>query len=87
MSHVYAVDQGLGLQNETVDAVHYDDATSLLLIIKVGHGPERGWPSAAHVWSRRGSSSGLHSMPWLCPVPAVHHEQAQHQCSASCSWD
>lgn len=35
MAHVYAVDQGLGLQNETVDAVHYDDATALLLIVKV----------------------------------------------------
>ena len=35
---MYAVDQGLGLQNETVDAVHFDDATSLLLIVKVG-----GW--------------------------------------------
>jgi len=38
MSNVYAVDQGLGLQNETVDAVHYDDDASLLLIIKVGAG-------------------------------------------------
>ena len=35
MAQVYAADQGLGLQHETVDLIMYDDATSLLLIIKV----------------------------------------------------
>jgi hypothetical protein len=33
--HVYAADQGLQLQNETVDAIMYDDAALLLLVFKV----------------------------------------------------
>lgn len=33
--HAYAVDQGLGLREETVESMHYDDATQLLMVIKV----------------------------------------------------
>jgi len=34
--HVYAADQGLGLSEETVEALHYDDTTQLLLAVKGG---------------------------------------------------
>lgn len=34
--HVYAADQGLHLQNETVEAIFWDDAALLLLVIKGG---------------------------------------------------
>ncbi len=34
--HVYAADVGVSLMNETVDALHYDDATQLLMVIKGG---------------------------------------------------
>jgi hypothetical protein len=33
-AHVYAADQGLHLENETVEALLYDDATYLALVIK-----------------------------------------------------
>ncbi len=35
MAYVYAADQGLQLQNETVESIMYDDAAMLLLVIKV----------------------------------------------------
>lgn len=35
MAHVYATDQGLNMQMETIEAMTYDDATSLLLVTKV----------------------------------------------------
>ncbi len=33
-AHVYAADQGLHLENETVEAILYDDATYLVLVLK-----------------------------------------------------
>ncbi|KAF5831658.1 hypothetical protein DUNSADRAFT_12762 [Dunaliella salina] len=83
MSHVYAVDQGLGLQNETVDAVHYDDATSLLLIIKGGvvfaydlstsagggvWGPEAAPEGAGRVRDRAGTGPRHDQLVWTYPL-------------------
>lgn len=36
VAHVYAADVGVSLQNETVDAIHYDDATQVLMVVKGG---------------------------------------------------
>mmetsp|Transcript_36491 Transcript_36491/g.81224 ORF Transcript_36491/g.81224 Transcript_36491/m.81224 type:complete len:809 (-) Transcript_36491:999-3425(-) len=36
LAHVYALDQGLNLQHETVELMTYDDATQLLMVIKGG---------------------------------------------------
>ena len=36
-AHVFAADQGISLQDETIESMTYDDATQLLLVIKARH--------------------------------------------------
>ena len=36
MAHVFAADVGVSLHNESIDAIHYDDANQLLMVTKGG---------------------------------------------------